>query len=391
MPPPRGSLRAAWHADTNVSFFDEDVEPARTTARTRSRPRPRGGGGGGRSTPDSQTLLVRRVVFGGILLVVLLLLAVGVHSCQVSQRKNGLRDYNRRVTAIATESSQTGGEFFKVLTQNSSQSPQDLQTAISGYRVQAEQQLKQAQGFSTPDQMKAAQQSLLIALELRRDGLGFIAQRIRTALGDQGDAANRAIEQIAAQMQVFVTSDVLYSARVVPFIRTALADNDVAGQPIARSRFLPDIAWLSPQFVASKLGQTLTGGGGRSGQPTGPGLHGTGIDATSYGSTTLQPGVANHLTYTSGQAFTVAFTNQGDNDEFDIKVTVTVVPSSGRSITLTRTVPKVAKGETAHANLALDRTPPIGEAVTIRVNVAPVPGEKKTDNNKSEYNAIFGR
>jgi hypothetical protein len=374
-----------------VSFFDEDVEPARTTSRTRTRPRPRGGGGSGRGTPDSQTLLVRRVVFGGVLVVVLLLLAVGVHSCQVSQKKNGLRDYNRRVTSIATESSQTGNEFFKQLTQNSSQSPQDLQTTISGYRVQAEQQLKQAQGFDTPDQMTAAQQSLLIALELRRDGLGYIAGRIRTALGDQGDAANRAIEQIASQMQVFVTSDVLYSARVVPFIRTALTDNDVAGQPVASSRFLPDIAWLSPQFVASKLGQTLTNGGTRKGQPTGPGLHGTGLQSTSYGSTTLSPTAANHLTYAAGQAFAVAFTNQGDNDEFDIKVTVTLKPTSGRAITLTRTVPKVAKGETAHANLALDRTPPIGEAVQITVNVAPVPGETHTENNHSTYPAIFAR
>jgi hypothetical protein len=369
-----------------VSFFEEDVEPTRT-ASTRTRPRPRGGGGRGRA--DSQTLLLRRVVFGGVLIVFLLLLAVGVHSCQVSQRKNSLRDYNRQVTSIATESGQTGNEFFKVLGQNASQSPQDLQTAISGYRVQAEQQLKQAQGLDTPDQMKAAQQSLLIALELRRDGLGFIAQRVRTALGDQGQAADAAINQIAAQMQGFNASDVLYEARVVPFVRRALADNDVAGQ-LPRSRFLNDVAWLSPPFVASKLGQQLSGGGSRAGQPTGPGLHGTGLQSSAYGNTTLQPGTANHLTYQAGQAFTVTFTNQGDNDEFDIKVTVTITPASGgKAITLTRTVPKVAKGETAHANLALDRTPPVGAAVTIHVNVAPVPGEKKTDNNKADYPAIF--
>jgi hypothetical protein len=371
-----------------VSFFEDD-EPTRT-ASTRTRPRPRGGGGRGRA--DSQTLLLRRVVFGGVLIVFLLLLAVGVHSCQVSQRKNSLRDYNRQLTAIATESGQTGNEFFKLLGQNSNQSPQDLQTAISGYRVQAEQQLKQAQGLSTPDQMKAAQQSLLIALELRRNGLGYIASRIRTALGDQGEAADAAINQIAAQMQGFNASDVLYQARVVPFVRKALADNDVAGQ-LPRSRFLNDIAWLAPPFVASKLGQQLANNGGKpTGQPTGPGLHGTGLQSSAYGNTTLQPGTANHLTYQAGQAFTVTFTNQGDNDEFDIKVTVTITPAGGgKAITLTRTVPKVAKGETAHANLALDRTPPIGAAVTIHVNVAPVPGEKKTDNNKADYPAIFSR
>ena len=38
--------------------------------------------------------------------------------------------------------------------------------------------------------MKGAQQALLMALEFRRDGLGAIAEKIRTALGDEGDAAN---------------------------------------------------------------------------------------------------------------------------------------------------------------------------------------------------------
>jgi hypothetical protein len=369
-----------------VSFFDDDVESARST---RTRPRPRGGGR--RGTTDSQTLLVRRVVFGGVLVVFLLLLAVGVHSCQVSQKKSSLRDYNHRVTTIATDSSQTGSQFFKLLGQNSNQSPQDLQTSISGYRVQAEQQLKQAQGIDTPDQMKAAQQSLLIALELRRDGLGYIAQRVRTALGDQGEAADAAISQIASQMQSFDASDVLYSARVVPFIGNALDDNGVSGQQVAHSRFLPDVAWMSPQFVAQKLGQQLTGGANRPGQPTGPGLHGTGLESSSYGNTSLQAGTPNHLTYQPGQAFTVTFSNQGQNDEFDIKVTVTIQPNTGRPITLTRTVPKVARGETAHANLALDRMPPVGAAVTIHVNVAAVPGEKKTDNNKADYPAIFSR
>jgi hypothetical protein len=60
-------------------------------------------------------------------------------------------------------------------------------------------------------------------------------------------------------------------------------------------------------------------------------------------------------------------------------------------ITLTTTVPKVAKGETAEARMSLDKTPPLDSAATVRVNVAPVPGERKTDNNHSEYPALFTR
>ena len=126
--------------------------------------------------------------------------------------------------SAASPARQVGTEFFRLLGQGGDESPQDLQTAISGFRVQAEQQLKQAQGLDVPGEMEGAQESLLIALEWRRDGLDYIAQRIRTALGDSGDAADRAIQEIAGQMQVFLASDVAYRTRVVPFIDAALEE-----------------------------------------------------------------------------------------------------------------------------------------------------------------------
>jgi hypothetical protein len=368
-----------------MSFFDEDDEPRRT-ARSR---------GGSRAatarTTDSQTLLVRRIVAVGAIAVVLVLLAVAINSCRNSQQRNGLKDYTGHVNSVGTESQQVGQQFFRLLNQSGGQSPQDLQTAISAFRVQAGTQLTQAQDFDVPDQMRSAQESLLISLEQRRDGLDYIAQRIRTALGDDGAAADAAIRQISGQMSGFLASDVLYQGRVRPMIQRVLAGEEVGGQSVARSRFLPDAAWLSPTYVAQKLDQDLSGGtSGTSGQPTGPGLHGSGLDSTSFGDVTLQPGVANRLTFTAGTGFAVKFTNQGDNDEFDVRVTVRIT-GSGTPITLTRTVPKIAQGTSATATLALTRTPPIGAAVSIAVSVAAVPGEKKTDNNRATYNAIFQR
>ena len=70
-------------------------------------------------------------------------------------------------------------------------SPAELYQAILGYKGEADNTLKQAQELSVPGDMASAQQSLLIALELRRDGLASIAEEIRTALGDEGEAADR--------------------------------------------------------------------------------------------------------------------------------------------------------------------------------------------------------
>ena len=378
-----------------MSFFDEDDEPVRTTrSRSRDRPRPRprrARPAGGATTADQQTLLVRRMVGVIAVIVVILVLGLVVHSCSTNRHKNALSDYGRQANNLASESAQTGTQFFRQLNGAQNQSPEDLQQAISSLKVQADEQLKQGQNLSVPNDMKPAQQSMLIALELRRDGLQKIASDIRIALGDQGRAADQAIARIAGEMQAFTASDVLWQARVVPFISDAVTKADVNFPQVVDSKFLNDISWQSKQFVASRLGQTLsTGSGGKSNQPTGPGLHGTGLNGTSYGNTTLQPGVTNRLTYVAGQAFTVSFTNQGDNDEFNIKVTLQIARESGSPITITRTVQKVAQGEKATVTLPLNRKPPMGTALTVNVSVAPVPGEKKTDNNRSSYPTLFG-
>ena len=94
-----------------MSFFDEDDEPRRTPRPRRARP-----AGGGVATADSQTLLIRRAValVGGIL--VLLLLLFFVNSCRDRQRENALKDYNRQLSTIATDSSeQVGKPFFALL------------------------------------------------------------------------------------------------------------------------------------------------------------------------------------------------------------------------------------------------------------------------------------
>jgi hypothetical protein len=338
---------------------------------------------------DQQTLLVRRAIAIGGVLLLLVLLFLFVRSCASSRKENGLKDYNREVSSLVRESdTQVGQPFFQLLGQAGDQSPQDLQTNISGYRVQAEAQLKQARSFSVPDEMKGAQQSLLMALEFRRNGLGFVAERIRTALGDSGDAANRAITEIAGQMQVFLASDVLYQARVAPFIKRALADAKIRGQQVASSRFLPGIEWLSEDTVASQLGQQLSGGTGRrTGQPA-PGLHGTGLDSVSVGNTKLQTGAPNRVPGGADTTFVVRFTNQGENDEVDVKVTLTIDGGS-KPIKVSRTITTVARGATAEASLALGQKPPTGAAVTVNVVVAKVPGEQKTDNNKASYDVLF--
>jgi hypothetical protein len=376
-----------------VSFFDEDDEPLRTTRRPR--PRPRRGSPAGGAVSDSQTIYIRRAVLGLGLVLLIVLLGLFVSSCRSRAAEQALKDYNTKVSGLALESSSTGKEFFKLFDANQPSS-QELQTNINSLRVQAERTLQQAQGLSVPGEMVPAQQSLLIALELRRNGLTSIAENIRTALGDSGEQADAAMARMAGQMSAFNASDVLYDARVAPLIKSALDKQSVVTQGVSKSPFLPTVDWLSRQYIAQKLDQQLTSGGSGNAaagkaQPTGPGLHGTGLNATSVGTQTLQPLTSNQIAYSPGMAFVVAFTNQGDNDEFNVKVTLRIESASSSPITLTTNVPSILKGAKATATLKLNRTPPLNTSAAIRVTVAPVPGEKKVDNNKSTYPALFKR
>src|SRR4051794_22688615 len=191
----------------DVSFFDEDDEPTRRSTR------PGRARSGDTATTDRQTVLVRQAILvGGVLLVALILFFL-VRGCASDARKRGLRDYNQNAGRIVTESDrQIAKPFFDLLNDAKGQSPADLQSTISGYRTEAEQQLKSAQGLSVPDQMTAAHRSLLTVLEFRRDGLDAIASRITAALSDDAEAADPAIAAIAGQMSAFLASDVIYDA-----------------------------------------------------------------------------------------------------------------------------------------------------------------------------------
>ena len=65
------------------------------------------------------------------------------------------------------------------------------------------------------------------------------------------------------------------------------------------------------------------------------------------------------------------------------------ISGAGKAITVEQTIDSIAQGATETASVPLPRLPPTGRPVTVTVNVKAVAGEKKTDNNKQSYQAVF--
>jgi hypothetical protein len=378
-----------------VSFFDEADEPTQVTRQPRTRRSGGGGGGGGGGAqrpprdparrPDRQTARIRQAVGVGIIILFAIVIALGVKGCVSSQKENSLKAYNRDVTSVVTSSDRDVGQAFFKLLGNGSQQGQDLQVQVNQLRLAADEDARRARNFDVPDDMKAAQDKLLLTLDLRADGLRKIAADLPTALG-RGQPAQQAVARIAGNMQYLLASDAVYKARVAPLIKQTLDDNGVSGQRIPDSQFMGNIGWLNPTFVATRIGASA----GAPNQPPAPGLHGHGLTSVSVGDNTLQPGgVVNRVPATGRVTFHVVFQNQGDNDENDVRVTVTV-RGSGKTITSRKTVAQTKAGSQAEVDIPLGQTPPIGTA-TVQVAVAAVRGEQKTDNNRQSYTVIFTR
>lgn len=371
-----------------MSFFDETDEPPPTEVRTTTRTAPRPGrrrrpGGGGRRPPrDQQAIQVRRAVALGALLIIVLLIALGVHSCSVSSTQSALQNYTNNVSSLVAQSTQNGNNLFSALSQaGSAGSPTQVQHQVNVALNNARRILSHAQRISVPDQVRTGHRDLVMALRMRVDGISAIADEIQPALGTS--AGTSEVNRIAAQMARFYASDVMYKDYAAPAIAEAVNGAGVRFSPLNGGQFVPDVQWLVPSYIARQLHVSSSGQGGK----VAPGLHGHQLTSVSVNGASLQTGGAgNNVPASPPPTFTLDFTNGGDNDETNVRCKVTV---SGTGISGTATVPQTYAGKSASCQVKLNSTPPTGTPETVVAEVEKVPGEKNVSNNSITYTITF--
>ena len=314
-------------------------------------------------------------------LLVLLLLILGIRGCLNARKDRAYRDYAADVRALVQESDGLSDKLFELLTQPKGADSLDIQNEINAQSTDAEQLVERAKGTDHPDELNGAQGWIVTALEFRRDGLNRIAQKIPAALADRG--RRPAIESIAAQMQAFLASDVIYSQRALPELQQEFSDRGL-DERFPRSQFLPNLGWLEPDTVESRLSKITQ----QSAAAT-PGLHGTGLQSVSVkppGTALTESGV-NRVPVSDSMTFEVEVQNQGESEETDVGVSITI--RNGNQIDIDQTISRIAPGDTQTVSIPVPRTPSTGAVSTVTVEVQAVPGEKVKDNNKASYQVVF--
>lgn len=324
----------------------------------------------------------------------IIVLVLSVKSCVDGRQEQALKDYNRDVASLVQESDANADEFFAALTTGGTSST-DVQSQVSRLRLRAKAQTRRAQGLGVPGEMKPPQRSLLLALGLIEEAMGKTADRIPAALSTDSATAEPAVLTITGEMRAFLAADVVYRRRTVALIKQVLDDNDIGGQTIQGSTFMPNDGWLDPPTVARRIHADAGRGAGAeaSSTPLAPGSHGHGLLSVSVGNVTLTAGetASNRPPAGSNVTFNVKFANQGENPETDVRVRVTISGSGAKTITAQKTVDQTTAGAEATVAVPLGQAPPIGVAVKIKVEVRKVRGEMNVANNSAEYPAIFTR
>ena len=327
--------------------------------------------------------MIRRAVAAGAGVVLVIVLVLVVSSCKSSERLTSLKEYNRNVSQIATQSvEQVSGPLFSTLSGANGKSALSVEVQVDQLRIQAQSLASRAKALSVPGEMSGAQQNFTLVMDLRVEGLTKVAALLPSALGGQGKQASTLI---AGDMEIFLASDVIYSQRVAPLIQQTLAANGIHGLSTAASRFLPNLGWLDPATVLARL--TGQGSSSQSGQ-TPSGHHGSALKGVSVGANTLEAEPAlNHITGGSNPTFTLEVEDAGEFPETNVATNVTVT-AAGKQIKASHVIEKTEPGKTVKVAIPVPGVP-LGVASKVEASVEPVPGETNHEGTKSTYLAIF--
>ncbi|MGH2992778.1 MAG: hypothetical protein ACRDL1_04500 [Solirubrobacterales bacterium] len=326
--------------------------------------------------------MVRRLGAVAIGILILILLVLGIRGCLNAREQRAYEDYARDLTTLVQEEQALSEGFFGRFADPGNLSELNVETEIRADRSQAEQLLGRAESLDPPGELDGAQDEVVSAFELRRDGLGAIADNIGVALGDED--TTEATEQIVLHIQDFLASDVLYR-QARDEINAVLQEQGI-DEDVPESVFLDPggqgLDWLDETTVQEAL-TTITGSGGAT-----SGLHGLGIASVLIGGTALTADTTNTVAGNGSAEVEVQVDNQGDSEETEIPVQVTVT-GGDEPIEGEETLDTIAPAETQSVTVPLDPEPPNGEQLTLEVTVEPVPEEQVAENNEFTAEVTF--
>jgi hypothetical protein len=369
----------------DFDFFDEeDAEPKEGRPERRPGP-PRGPRPPRRRlrAPGNLTPLLRLVGLIALAILIVVLLVVWVEGCATDRKRDRYANYVAQIGSIGNASAQLGDKLATLLT-TPGLKQEELDLKLGGYVQAAETQVQRAEDLEPPGPLHEANEGAVEALRFRVSGLSGLQSAFQATAS--AEDATTAGQQLAAQTQRLLTSDIVWTDRFQSVADAVIDDEGVEGIEVPASEFVATDDLATARTLATiwqRIQGAATGG-------TTTGQHGDGIAylrALPSGDE-LSSSEEKTILVTNELAFQVGVENTGCCQEVSVKVTLTI-PKSTAPIVKTKTIPLIDPGEVKSVTLTVGALVPFGEQVSVKVDVDPVPGETNTTNNSLEYPVIF--
>ncbi len=192
-------------------------------------------------------------------------------------------------------------------------------------------------------------------------------------------------EQISHALRYLSTSDFLYAEVFIPRATSYLTEKELDGVSVPTTTFLTDPDLVSNSKVMNILAGLKSTGNLQA-------VHGVALDKVTAmpDDKEITAGGTFNLTLSDQLTFEVTVENQGNSDEKNVPVVVTLLsPGSTEPKEASATIPQIkAKAKATVEVKGLNPTA-YGETALLRIDVGPVTDEKYNDNNWLEANVIF--
>jgi hypothetical protein len=322
------------------------------------------------------------------LILAAVLLVVAARGCSSSSKHGRYQSYLDNVRSIAASSDGVGKDLNRTLAAPGTKESA-LESKLSALAAREAQDVARARELNPPGPLRVEHDHLIEVLQLRQSGLSRLADAFRqTATAKDATTSGRLL---ADQARLLVASDVNWD-----FYFKEPTQTELANQNVSNVGAVPDSSIILNPDLASTQAMTdvwrRVHGAARGGTPTG--LHGSALGSVTAlpDGTKLDPNGSatdNQITASTDLAFQVAVTDSGNSQEFNVTVTLTI-QKSPKPIVMRKKIDVINAGETetvTFTNINLNGL--FGLPTTIKVDVAPVPGEQRVSNNSAEYKVIF--
>jgi hypothetical protein len=369
----------------DFDFFDEEeAEPREGRPERRPGP-PRGPRPPRRRMrpPGNLTPLLRLVALVALAILIVVLLVVWVEGCATDRKRDRYANYVAQIGSIGNASAQLGDKLATLLT-TPGLKQEELDAKLGGYVQAAETHVQRAEELGPPGPLHEANEGAVEALQFRVSGLSGLQSAFQATAS--AEDATTAGQQLAAQAQRLLTSDIVWTDRFQSVAEAVLDDEGVEGIEVPASEFVATDDLATARTLATiwqRIQGAATGG-------TTTGQHGDGIAFVKALPSGDELSLTEETTIlvTNELAFQVGVENTGCCQEVSVKVTLTI-PKPTAPIVKTKTIPLIDPGEVKTVTLKVGALVPFGEQVSVKVDVDPVPGETNTTNNSYEYPVIF--